>query len=190
MPQKLFHRLKVGAVVEHCGGKAVAQDVGTAFLQHDDTPELRFNQIVYLFARERFIPVRNHKTRTFGSVQCLVANRHIRLQIGKQSVAHGDQALFAAFAVHLYETVAEIDIGIMQINSYWLRKYGWPVEQVLEPRNNAKIGVWILAQEIRRHGLTWRAVAYYHTPLHRYPERGRAYAQSIVRHVRNILAEK
>ena len=47
MPQKLFHRLKVGAVVEHCGGKAVAQDVGTAFLQHDDTPELRFNQIVY-----------------------------------------------------------------------------------------------------------------------------------------------
>lgn len=83
-----------------------------------------------------------------------------------------------------------VDIGIMQINSYWLRKYGWPVEQVLEPRNNAKIGVWILAQEIRRHGLTWRAVAYYHTPLHRNPERGRAYAQSIVRHVRNILAEK
>lgn len=83
-----------------------------------------------------------------------------------------------------------VDIGIMQINSYWLRKYGWKVEQVLEPRNNTKIGVWILAQEIRRHGLTWRAVAYYHTPLHRNPERGRAYAQSIVRHVRNILAEK
>ncbi len=83
-----------------------------------------------------------------------------------------------------------VDIGIMQINSFWLRKYGWKVEQVLEPRNNVKVGVWILAQEIRRHGLTWRAVAYYHTPLHRNPERGRAYAQSIVRHVRNILAER
>lgn len=83
-----------------------------------------------------------------------------------------------------------VDIGIMQINSYWLRKYGWKVEQVIEPCNNAKIGVWILAQEIRRHGLTWRAVAYYHTPLHRNPERGRAYAQAIVRHVRNIIAKK
>lgn len=87
-------------------------------------------------------------------------------------------------------TGRSVDIGIMQINSYWLRKYGWKVEQVLEPRNNVKVGVWILAQEIRRHGLTWRAVAYYHTPLHRNPERGRAYAQSIVRHVRNIIAEK
>ena len=83
-----------------------------------------------------------------------------------------------------------VDIGIMQINSFWLRKYGWKVEQVLEPRNNVKVGVWILAQEIRRHGLSWRAVAYYHTPLHRNPERGRAYSQSIVRHVRNILAER
>lgn len=79
------------------------------------------------------------------------------------------------------------DVGVMQVNVYWIRKYGWPLEQVLEPGNNIKIGVWILAQEIRRHGLNWRAVAYYHTPLHRNPERGRAYAQAIIGHVKNIL---
>lgn len=80
------------------------------------------------------------------------------------------------------------DVGIMQVNVYWIRKYGWPLDQVLEPANNVKIGVWILAQEIQRHGLNWKAVAYYHTPLHRNPERGRAYARAIVAHVKNILA--
>lgn len=79
------------------------------------------------------------------------------------------------------------DVGIMQINAYWLKRYGWPVEQVLEPANNIKIGVWILAQEIRRHGLNWKAVAYYHTPLHKNPERGRAYARSVVEHVKKIM---
>ena len=69
-------------------------------------------------------------------------------------------------------------------------RYGWPVEQVLEPANNIKIGVWILAQEIRRHGLNWKAVAYYHTPLHKNPERGRAYARSVVGHVKKILDGK
>lgn len=82
------------------------------------------------------------------------------------------------------------DVGIMQVNSYWIRKHGWPLEQVLEPANNVKIGVWILAQEIQRHGLNWKAVAYYHTPLHRNPERGRAYARAVVGHVKNILGEK
>lgn len=82
------------------------------------------------------------------------------------------------------------DVGVMQVNSYWIRKYGWPLEQVLEPANNVKIGVWILAQEIHRHGLNWKAVAYYHTPLHKNPERGRAYARSVVGHVKKILGEK
>lgn len=82
------------------------------------------------------------------------------------------------------------DVGIMQVNSYWIRKHGWPLEQVLEPANNVKIGVWILAQEIRRHGLNWKAVAYYHTPLHRNPERGRQYAQLVLGHVKKILGEK
>lgn len=81
------------------------------------------------------------------------------------------------------------DVGIMQINAYWIKKYGWALDTVLEPVNNVKIGVWILAKEIRRHGLNWKAVAYYHTPLHRNPERGQDYARRIIRHLKNILAE-
>lgn len=82
------------------------------------------------------------------------------------------------------------DVGIMQVNAYWIRKYRWPLEQVLEPATNVRIGVWILAQEIRRHGLNWKAVASYHTPLHKNPERGRVYARTVYGHVKNILAEK
>lgn len=82
------------------------------------------------------------------------------------------------------------DVGIMQVNVYWIKRYSLPLELVLDPRANVQIGVWILAQEIKRHGLNWRAVAYYHTPLHRNPERGRAYAQAIIGHLRRILAEQ
>lgn len=79
------------------------------------------------------------------------------------------------------------DVGIMQINSYWIKKYRLPLEKVLEPQNNVYLGCWILAQEIQRHGLTWRAVAYYHTPLHRNPERGLNYVKRIRKHLNDIL---
>lgn len=78
------------------------------------------------------------------------------------------------------------DVGMMQVNSFWLRKYGLALETVLEPRSNVTLGVWILAQEIARHGLNWRAVASYHTPLDRNPERGMRYAASVLRHLNNM----
>lgn len=80
------------------------------------------------------------------------------------------------------------DVGIMQVNVYWIRKYRLPLELVLDPRANVHIGVWILAREIQRHGLNWKAVAYYHTPLHRNPERGRNYAAAVLGHLRKIMA--
>lgn len=81
------------------------------------------------------------------------------------------------------------DVGIMQVNVYWIKKYRLPLDLVLNPQTNVQLGVWILSQEIKRHGLNWKAVAYYHTPLHKNPERGRAYAQAIMRHLKRILAE-
>jgi soluble lytic murein transglycosylase-like protein len=74
------------------------------------------------------------------------------------------------------------DIGVMQINSQWLRRYDLPLEAVMDPRGNIQVGTWILAQEIKRHGLTWRAVAAYHTP-HTDSERGRAYAEDVIRRI-------
>lgn len=98
-----------------------------------------------------------------------------------------EEALAVARAA--FQAGRSFDVGIMQVNVYWIKKYRFPLEVVLDPRANVEIGVWILAQEIRRHGLNWRAVAYYHTPLHRNPERGRNYAAAVLGHLRRIMSE-
>jgi soluble lytic murein transglycosylase-like protein len=56
------------------------------------------------------------------------------------------------------------DFGLMQINSGWLntlRKYGISKDDLFLPCINADVGAWILADNIRRHGLTWNAVGAY-----------------------------
>ena len=78
------------------------------------------------------------------------------------------------------------DVGIMQINSYWLKKYSILVEDVLDPQKNIAMGVWILGKEIQRYGLSWQAVGAYHTPLARNPERARQYAVNVISHMRAI----
>lgn len=71
------------------------------------------------------------------------------------------------------------DIGIMQINDWWLRKLNISPETALEPENNVTLGVWILAREIRRHGYNWKAVGAYHSPT---PWRQQQYAHRVARH--------
>jgi hypothetical protein len=78
------------------------------------------------------------------------------------------------------------DMGLMQINSAWLKKLHLDPAQVIEPRNNILVGAWILALEIRRYGLGWKAVASYHTPVDRHPERGRKYALAIINHLEKL----
>ncbi len=112
------------------------------------------------------------------------------LNISGRDVRPGSKEEALRYAQWAMRVGRSFDVGIMQVNSYWIRKHGWPLEQVLEPANNVKIGVWILAQEIHRHGLNWKAVAYYHTPLHKNPQRGRAYARAVVSHVKKILGER
>lgn len=80
---------------------------------------------------------------------------------------------------------ASLDVGLMQINSYWMRRYGLDPHTLLEPRNNAVMGVWILSKEIERFGLTWQAVASYHTPVAKNPERGKNYALAVIRQINN-----
>lgn len=71
------------------------------------------------------------------------------------------------------------DVGLMQINRWWTRRYGIPPASLLNPDINKKWGTWILAQEIARHGYNWRAVGKYHSPD---AERGRRYAWRVYRH--------
>lgn len=57
-----------------------------------------------------------------------------------------------------------VDVGLMQINSWWLKKWGISPERALVPSVNANLGLLVLAYEMRRHGPTWKAVGRYHSP--------------------------
>jgi hypothetical protein len=69
------------------------------------------------------------------------------------------------------------DVGLMQVNDWWLRKYGLPLEAALDPLTNIYIGGWILKQELDRHGGDLRAaVGAYHSPK---PARAERYAKLV-----------
>ncbi len=102
------------------------------------------------------------------------------MNIAGRSILHASKEEALAISRAALRAGLSFDIGVMQINAWWIRRYNLPLEVVLDPRGNIQVGVWILAQEIKRHGLNWRAVASYHTPLERNPERGWAYATAVL----------
>jgi soluble lytic murein transglycosylase-like protein len=56
------------------------------------------------------------------------------------------------------------DMGIMQINSAWLstlERYQIGRNDLMGACTNIHVGAWILAQNIQRHGSTWKAVGAY-----------------------------
>ena len=71
------------------------------------------------------------------------------------------------------------DVGKMQINSWWMNRFGIDPVSLLNPDVNEAWGKRILAEEIARHGLNWQAVGKYHSPD---SERGRQYAWRIYHH--------
>lgn len=57
-----------------------------------------------------------------------------------------------------------IDIGHMQVNSYWLptlAKYGITQSQLMDACTNTQVGAWILASNIARMGYRWEAIGAY-----------------------------
>jgi soluble lytic murein transglycosylase-like protein len=90
-------------------------------------------------------------------------------------------------AIPAWKRKQSFDTGLMQINSHWLRRFGLSPDYVIEPRRNIILGVWILSKCLEQYGLTWRAVAAYHTGNpDKYIERGRAYAASVISHLRQF----
>lgn len=79
------------------------------------------------------------------------------------------------------------DVGIMQINSQWHRKWHIDPVTLLDPETNIRLGLYILGQEIKRHGFNWLAVGKYHSPN---PERGRLYAWRVFRRLEGGCLEK
>ena len=74
-----------------------------------------------------------------------------------------------------------MDVGLMQINSFWKNKLGSWWTHVMEPCFNVYVGAWILAQCMERYGYGWKAVGCYH--------RGKwdSLAANYVRRVQNAL---
>jgi soluble lytic murein transglycosylase-like protein len=70
------------------------------------------------------------------------------------------------------------DVGLHQVNRFWIDKYGIPPEALLDPATNRQWATAILEDAISRRGLTWRAVGEYHSPE---GERGRLYAWKVYR---------
>ena len=58
-----------------------------------------------------------------------------------------------------------VDVGIMQINSFWIKKIGWQHWARLkrDACYNIYVGAWILSRCIKRYGYTWQAVSCYNT---------------------------
>ena len=73
------------------------------------------------------------------------------------------------------------DVGLMQINSQWIKRWGMDPVDLLSPDLNIRCGLRILKQEFKRHGVNWRAIANYHSPD---PERGRRYAAMVYSRLR------
>lgn len=82
-----------------------------------------------------------------------------------------------------YKEKRSFDIGVMQINVWWLRKYNISLETAIEPKNNIIIGAFILKNEIIKHGLNWKAIASYHTPVYRNPNRAKYYASKVIKNL-------
>lgn len=91
-------------------------------------------------------------------------------------------------ALHV-NTNGTTDIGLMQINSWWLprlKPYGIEPEDLWEPCLNIGVGAWILAGNVQQFGYGWRAVGAYNagTRLDRTTEQRRDdYANRVYRHL-------
>lgn len=78
-----------------------------------------------------------------------------------------------------WATGKSFDVGLMQINSWWMRRHKINPLELLDEETNISWGTRILAQEVARHGYDWPAVGKYHSPNR---ERGQKYAWRVYRH--------
>lgn len=75
------------------------------------------------------------------------------------------------------------DVGMMQINSFWLpklEKFGISRSHLFHPCVSLDVAGWILSQNMQRHGNTWTAVGAYNAAS---PEKRVAYARKVLKNL-------
>ena len=93
----------------------------------------------------------------------------------------------ARIILEAHQAGKSYDVGIMQINSQWTRRWKMNPLDLLDPKVNIRLGISILEQEIRRYGMGWLAVGKYHSPN---LERGRRYAWRVYQYMKGIKRKK
>jgi len=84
--------------------------------------------------------------------------------------------------VYRNPAVRSYDVGLMQINKYWIEKYGLRPEWLLDKCYNVKWGTYILSNLVRRYGYTWEAIWRYNG--------SRRYADRVLRKVESLCVAK
>ncbi len=80
------------------------------------------------------------------------------------------------------------DVGLMQVNSYWLNKFDLSPSKALDPEENVRLGAWILRYCLDNYGYSWRAVGAYHTGSpKKFPARSKAYAVKVLKKYKALL---
>jgi len=70
------------------------------------------------------------------------------------------------------------DVGVMQINRWWLDRYEISLEAAFDPLANIYLGCWIFKQEMVRHKNLRAAIGAYHSPD---PLRANRYANQVMK---------
>ena len=84
---------------------------------------------------------------------------------------------------------ASEDIGLMQINSWWLPKlkqYKINRDLLFRPCTSIMVGAWILSGNIKRLGYNWQAVGEYNSQS---PAQQAIYTQKIYRALKTMRKE-
>ena len=99
------------------------------------------------------------------------------LNVEGRSFRFDSKAEALAKAQEAREAGRSFDVGIMQINNWWLDRYGIDLEAALDPLANIYLGCWILKGEISRHSTLRAAIGAYHSPA---PARADRYAALVL----------
>lgn len=81
-----------------------------------------------------------------------------------------------------------VDIGLMQINDRWLptlkTRFGISRADLLRSCVNLDVGAWVLYENFKTHGFSWRAIGAYNAKSE---DKRLAYVQKVYKHLPPIL---